>query len=120
MPKLNCWETMQCGREPGGKNMNLGICPVTTEYRLNGAHGGKHGGRACWIIAGTLCGGIVQGTFAQKYKNCEKCRFYQTVRAEEGSSFKLSLVLMQKLNSQTDLLKQTAALTVSNTAALRR
>ncbi len=109
MSKLNCWEAMQCGREPGGARKELGICPVTTEYRLHGTHGGKHGGRACWIIAGTLCGGKAQGTFAQKYSNCEKCRFYQSVRQEEGSAFKLSLVLMQRLNAKPDLLKQKTA-----------
>ena len=35
-------------------------------------------------MSGTLCSGAVQGTFAQKYKNCEICDFYQMVRKEEG------------------------------------
>ncbi|MDH3390750.1 MAG: hypothetical protein OEL85_03000 [Desulfobulbaceae bacterium] len=27
-------------------------------------------------VAGTLCGGEVQGTFALKLGNCQKCEFY--------------------------------------------
>jgi hypothetical protein len=38
------------------------------ESRLAGTHDGKFGGRACWIVAGTLCGGKEQGTFAKKYR----------------------------------------------------
>ncbi|MGO8782449.1 MAG: hypothetical protein ACLPRH_12610 [Syntrophobacteraceae bacterium] len=28
-------------------------------------------------MAGTLCGGKVQGSFAMKLANCMKCEFYQ-------------------------------------------
>ncbi len=49
--KLNCWEWKQCGREPGGVNVaSLGICPASTEMKMNGVHGGKNGGRTCWIV----------------------------------------------------------------------
>ncbi len=96
--KINCWEFKQCGREPGGKNAaELGVCPSTTCTVLDGAHGGKNAGRACWVVAGTLCGGKVQGTFALKYKNCEVCDFYNMVRAEEKSDFQLSILLITKL-----------------------
>lgn len=61
--KLNCWQVKKCGREPGGaKTAELGICPAAAEVALSGTNGGKNGGRACWAIAGTLCGGKVQGS----------------------------------------------------------
>ncbi len=60
-----------CGREPGGQKTNVqGICPASTEKRLHGVHGGTNGGRACWVISGTMCDGDIQGTFANKYSNC--------------------------------------------------
>ena len=58
---------------------------------------GKNGGRACWVVAATLCGGKEQGGFGQKYKSCAKCDFYLQVRTEEGSRFKYSSVLQAQL-----------------------
>jgi len=87
MGKLNCWEHKKCGRQPGGhKAQELGICPVTTDQNLDGAHGGKNGGRACWAIAGSLCGGKVQGTYAQKLHNCWRCDFMTTVKQDEDAA----------------------------------
>ena len=69
--KLNCWEYKNCGREPYGHNAKeLGVCPAATESKLDGIHGGKNAGRTCWVVAGTLCRGVKQGTFAQKYSSC--------------------------------------------------
>jgi hypothetical protein len=45
---------------------------------------GKNGGRACWALTGTLCGGQVQGTFSMKLENCLACEFYALVATEEG------------------------------------
>ncbi|MBI4689332.1 MAG: hypothetical protein HY754_03555 [Nitrospirae bacterium] len=96
--KKNCWEIKNCGRYNGGEHVgDLGKCPAASEKRLDGIHDGTNAGRACWVIAGTLCRGEVQGSFAQKYKNCEKCDFYQGVRKEEGGKFILSSVLLSKL-----------------------
>lgn len=98
--KKNCWEFKKCGREEGGaKAEELGICPATVDTRLNGVHDGKNAGRACWVIAGTLCGGKTQGTFAQKYKNCEICDFYSAVKKEEKGTYQLSIVLLNKLKA---------------------
>lgn len=98
--KKNCWEHKKCGRQPGGEHeKDLGICPATTEKNLDGIHGGKNAGRACWVVAGTLCKGQVQGSFAQKYKNCDACDFYQSVKKEEGSQFFLSAILLGKLKN---------------------
>jgi hypothetical protein len=98
MKKVNCWEFKSCGREPGGAHIQeFGVCPATQERRLDGIHGGINAGRSCWVMAGTLCKGEVQGTFAQKYKNCEGCDFYQYVRKDEFPQFVLSAILLSKL-----------------------
>ena len=98
--KKNCWEFKQCGREPGGKKaQELGICPATVEKRLDATHGGKNAGRSCWVVAGTLCKGQVQGTFAAKFGACEQCEFYLAVREEEFPQFQFSSILLNKLKS---------------------
>jgi hypothetical protein len=85
MAKINCWEFKNCGRQPGGaKVAQYGVCPASTEPRVDGLHGGTSGGRACWAVTGTFCGGVVQGTFAAKLANCMTCEFYVTVAREEG------------------------------------
>ncbi len=96
--KQNCWEFKKCGREPGGMRAHeLGTCPAATDYRLDGVHDGRNAGRACWVLAGTFCGGRVQGTFAQKFPNCGVCDFYKVVRAEESGGFQYSNILMDLL-----------------------
>lgn len=82
--RVNCWEFKKCGREPGGSTIHdSGICPASTTEKLNGLHGGKNAGRACWFVVGTLCNSAVQGTFAKKYKSCMSCDFYKKVKEEE-------------------------------------
>jgi len=86
----NCWEIKKCGREPGGsKTHELGVCPAATAQSYNGLNSGKNAGRICWAVAGTFCGGKVQGTFAQKQATCMACDIFRTVRTEEGAGFKL-------------------------------
>lgn len=85
MSKLNCWEFMNCGREPGGKNVSsLGVCPAAEDVSADGLNGGRNGGRLCWAIAGTLCDGKIQGTFAEKRLLCFACDFFRHVKEEEG------------------------------------
>ena len=99
MSKKNCWEHKKCGRQPGGdKTAELGICPVTKHIEADGINSGINGGRACWAIEGSLCGGTVQGTFAQKMGGCMKCDFYEHVRKEEGTNYKSTRTIIQKLN----------------------
>jgi hypothetical protein len=65
---MNCWQFKKCGREAGGsKASELGICPAY-EFKA---------GEACWLIAGTFCGGEVQGSFVEKEGNCMKCAFFK-------------------------------------------
>ncbi len=100
MAKQNCWEFKKCGREPGGaKAKELGICPAAIETKVNGTNSGKNGGRACWALTGTLCGGKVQGTFATKLANCMSCEFYQLVGAEEGVNHESSKDIFKKMQS---------------------
>jgi hypothetical protein len=97
--KQNCWQVKKCGREPGGANVShLGVCPAAIETALNGINGGKNAGRACWAIAGTLCDGKVQGTFAQKMINCLECEFYQQVVAEEGPDYQSFKDILAKIS----------------------
>ena len=95
--KLNCWEVKQCGREPGGNRNDLGVCPAAREKRLHGANNGINAGRACWVIAGTVCNGTIQGTYAKKYDTCEQCDFFRLVKAEEGREYVTSLMLICRL-----------------------
>lgn len=96
MAKTNCWEHKKCGRQPGGAKVEeLGLCPAATEERYQGANNGEYGGRACWVISGTLCGGKLQGTYAAKSKNCLECDFYIAVRKEEGRDFLTAMQLLK-------------------------
>lgn len=83
--KVNCWEFMGCGREPGGQRVaEMGVCPAAIESRLDGVLGGSNGGRCCWIVAGTFCRGEIQGTFARRYATCKECEFFRLVQTEES------------------------------------
>jgi hypothetical protein len=65
---MNCWEFKKCGRQRGGaKAAELGVCPAW-----------PNDGHNCARMAGTLCGGKVQGTFAAKLPNCMACDFYSS------------------------------------------
>ena len=78
---------MKCGREPGGaKAAELGTCVAATDSSYEGINAGKNAGRICWAVAGTCCGGEIQGTFAEKRDSCTECPFYRAVQEEEGSS----------------------------------
>ncbi len=101
MAKTNCWEHKKCEREPGGRlSGERGICPASAHQILNGIHGGKNAGRACWAVAGTFCGGEAQGTEAQKQRSCWNCDFFQLVKGEEEKSeqgFSATMLGMKKV-----------------------
>jgi hypothetical protein len=59
---------MKCGREFGGlKAYEMGVCQAY-----------PNDGKQCATVAGTLCGGKVQGTYAMKIFDCVKCAFYKS------------------------------------------
>jgi CRP-like cAMP-binding protein/tRNA A-37 threonylcarbamoyl transferase component Bud32 len=83
--RLNCWEVMMCGREQGGKNIaEYGVCPAAADPSFDGINSGKCGGRICWAVAGTFCGGCTQGSCVDKRPTCVDCDFYKKVQDEEG------------------------------------
>ena len=85
MGKKNCWEIQKCERQPGGaKVADLGECPAAIDVSSDGINGGKNGGRYCWRIVGTFCGGKVQGVMAGKIMNCIQCELFQKVKSEQG------------------------------------
>lgn len=87
---INCWEFKKCGRQFGGAKANeLGVCPANSDATYNGVNNGKNGGRYCWRIAGTLCGGKRQGTYAMKAKSCTDCDFFKSVVREEQGNLKI-------------------------------
>ncbi len=102
--KLNCWEYSRCGREPGGKRVaEMGVCDAVSEHRLDGMNGGVAGGRACWVITGTLCNGEVCGTFEEKYVVCRKCDFFELVQEEEAEAYTDYVKLLLRLAGKTDV-----------------
>ena len=65
---MNCWDFKKCGREAGGaKAKQMGVCPAYPSH-----------GRGCARVAGTLCAGVVQGSFATKLGNCLQCDFHKS------------------------------------------
>ncbi len=89
--KMNCWEFVGCGREPGGDHVHeSGICKVLLETSADGRNGGKIGGRICWDIAGTYSEGKIEGVYAKKLLSCRSCSFFKKVKDEEGASFSLT------------------------------
>lgn len=93
MEKLNCWEALRCGLEPGGKHAKeFGVCKAATDTDVDGVNCGKNAGRACWAILGTLCHEEgkpkKQDTYSQKLKRCTQCRFFELVAIQEGKDFK--------------------------------
>jgi hypothetical protein len=87
MARQNCWEFKKCGREPGGERAaELGVCPAASAFAIDGLNHGVNGGRVCWSVAGTLCGGQVQGTFGAKLATCAACDFFAHVLCEEGEA----------------------------------
>ncbi|KUO52674.1 MAG: hypothetical protein APF76_14380 [Desulfitibacter sp. BRH_c19] len=87
--KKNCWEYKRCGREPGGKKVEQGVCPAAIDNTSNGMNDGHNAGRYCWKVAGTFCEGEVQGTFAKKFKDCLKCDFFREIANDEKLCIKI-------------------------------
>ena len=106
--KLNCWEYMKCGREPGGhKHTELGSCPAASDTSFDGINSGKNAGRICWAVAGTCCAGEVHGTYAQKRASCVACDFYKLVQEEERTAKEeTNLLGLFSYNEDSPILKE--------------
>ncbi len=104
--KVNCWEFMKCGREPTGSRAGeIGVCPVAVESKCQGVNDGLNGGRVCWIVGGTLCGGEIQGSFAHKVQSCLQCEFFELVRREQGSEFEGGATVLPSLCDTTQIVR---------------
>jgi len=58
---------------------------------------GAQGGRVCWAVNGTFCGGKEQGTFAMKLANCMECEFYKLVAQEETANYSKAKDILARL-----------------------
>ena len=88
MELLNCWEIKKCGRQSGGKKEDhLGECIASKEGM----------GHSCWAVAGTLCGGKIQGTFAQKIGFCTFCEVHEMYNRSRGD---LGKVIMKIFSTE--------------------
>ncbi len=79
---------MGCRKNVSGFTSDeFGVCPAVTCKALNGVHGGINGGRACWMVTGTMCGDKIQGSYQYKAENCSQCEFFLLVKMQEGNKF---------------------------------
>ena len=70
MKNIRCWEYKKCGRETGGSRIHEhGPCPGALSPDVH-----------CWLVAGTMCSGNVEGTFALKYESCIICDYYNKMQ----------------------------------------
>lgn len=76
-----CWEVKECGETE---------CP---------AFGVEN--ERCWQIAGTHCGGEVQGKFAKKFEDCRECEIYQEATKDQ------ILELSESFNNMMHILENT-------------
>jgi len=104
--KQNCWEYKECGREPGGYEVDrYGVCSASTSAESNGLNDGKNGGSICWAIAGSFINGKVTGKYAGDRFSCVNCDFFKSVSEEQGvDNFEMvtpvQMVHFKKKNSE--------------------
>ena len=76
----DCWEIMKCERHGNGQKVHeFGECVASVEGM----------GHTCWAIKGTICGGTIQGTMAEKESSCKKCEVYQIYHRGTGTEAEL-------------------------------
>jgi signal transduction histidine kinase/CheY-like chemotaxis protein/HPt (histidine-containing phosphotransfer) domain-containing protein len=82
---ISCWEVNKCDNT---------ACPC---YRNDGK-------LRCWEVAGTYCGGKVQGRFAQKLGDCKLCEVYRRARANPvmdlGETFNTMIAILHDRQKQ--------------------
>ena len=62
----------------------------------------------CWLQAGTMCGGEVQGKFADKYELCTECQVYKEFVGDDPvrNLRELVFTLVNSLNIKKQELKE--------------
>ncbi|MHB8882613.1 MAG: GGDEF domain-containing protein [Thermodesulfovibrionales bacterium] len=88
--EVRCWEKKNCSKKD---------CPAYSNTDIR-----------CWLVAGTMCGGKVQGEFAVKYKSCTECDVYQEVVFKDPvtETYEHVVALIHSLKSTQDKLKTMA------------
>jgi two-component system NtrC family sensor kinase len=64
------------------------------------------GASRCWQIAGTFCGGKMQGVFAQKYMNCAECNVFKAATSDPihqiGEQFNNMMHVLEAKNMELE------------------
>ncbi len=58
---MNCWEYKNCPED------RKKACPAFI----------TKSGKKCWIVTGTMCGGVKQGTMQEKLAKCHECVYFK-------------------------------------------
>lgn len=88
--EVRCWEKKNCNKKD---------CPAY-----------KNAFGRCWLIAGTMCGGEVQGKFAIKYKSCTECEVYREAVFKDpvSETYEHLIALIHNLRTKEQELKAMA------------
>jgi diguanylate cyclase (GGDEF)-like protein len=88
--EVRCWEKKGCNKQD---------CPAHSKPKCR-----------CWLVAGTMCGGEVQGVFAQKYKSCTECSVYTDAVYKDSLSetYEHLIVLVHSLRTKQEELRHLA------------
>jgi diguanylate cyclase (GGDEF)-like protein len=84
-----CWKFLKC------EDHN---CPAyhSDDYR-------------CWLIAGTLCGGEVQGVFAHKHISCYSCKVFRQYTSSAASSLYENIgIIIKQLGDKKKQIRELA------------
>ena len=99
--KKNCWEYQGCGFGPQeSKNSEGQVCPAAVHEHADGFLGGENGGRSCYFIIGTICGGDGAQTPEEKKNRCNACSFYRDLSNKHGKTFTERNFLRYVINSE--------------------
>ncbi|MBF0357065.1 MAG: hypothetical protein HQL70_00585 [Magnetococcales bacterium] len=100
MSNVNCWDFQRCGFGPKEcKGDDDKICPAASHKHADGFLGGENGGRACYFIADTICGGSPM-TPEQKKERCNSCSFFHTLSNKYGETFSKKNFVRYVVNSE--------------------
>lgn len=65
---INCWDYEKC-----------------PQNRKNTCQAFKsNSGKKCWLVTGTMCGGLKQKDMKEKIAKCRHCEFYEMRRGVAG------------------------------------
>ena len=85
MAAVNCLEVKSCGFDRAGPGRQA--CPAATYERADGFLGGRNGGRACFFIPGTFCGGEGPCSTKDKAVRCMNCKFFHDLKSNYDATF---------------------------------